>query len=248
MRTSLISGLLNTFSYNFNHGQENQRLFEIGNTFKLQKNNKVIETKTVAGLMSGRLSPDNWNKKSTNVSFYDLKAVINDLLSMFDSSYSLKECNKEFLHPGISASIYLKNKELGYMGALQPRYLENLDLKQDILIFSLEINSLSKKSDSKFKSFSKFPSSSRDLAFLIDRGVDAENVQKTVAKSAGKFLKEISIFDIYEGEGIDPDKKSIALSVSWQSMNQTLLDSDIDRAVEKIINSVKKELGGELRI
>ena len=248
MRTSLISGLLNTFSYNFNHGQENQRLFEIGNTFKLQKNNKVIETKTVAGLMSGRLAPDNWNKKSTNASFYDLKAVINDLLSMFDSSYSLKECNKEFLHPGISASIHLKNKELGYMGALQPRYLENLDLKQDILIFSLEINSLSKKPDSKFKSFSKFPSSSRDLAFLIDRGVDAENVQKTVAKSAGKFLKEISIFDIYEGEGIDPDKKSIALSVSWQSMNQTLLDSDIDRAVEKIINSVKKELGGELRI
>ena len=83
---------------------------------------------------------------------------------------------------------------------------------------------------------------------MIDRGVDAENVQKTVAKSAGKFLKEISIFDIYEGEGIDPDKNSIALSVSWQSMNQTLLDSDIDRAVEKIINSVKKELGGELRI
>ena len=248
MRTSLISGLLNTFSYNFNHGQEDQRLFEIGNTFKLQRNGKVIETKTVAGLMSGRLSSDNWNQKSMKVSFYDLKGVVNDLLSMFDNSYYLKESNKEFLHPGISASVHWKNKELGYIGALQPKYLENLDLKQDILIFSLEINSLLKKADSKFKSFSKFPTSSRDLAFLMDRDVNAENVEETVTKAAGKFLKEISIFDIYEGEGIDTDKKSMALSVSWQSMNQTLLDSDIDRAVEKIINSVKKELGGELRI
>ena len=137
---------------------------------------------------------------------------------------------------------------MGYIGTLHPSCLENLDLKKNIFIFSLEIDSLELKANSKFKDFSKFPSTSRDLAFLFDRNVDAESIQTTVMHSAGKFFKEISIFDIYEGEGIDPNKKSVALSVSWQAMKQTLLDSDIDEAVDKIIKSVKKDLNGELRI
>ena len=248
MRTNLISGLVNTCSYNLNHGQENQRLFEIGNTFHLQNNKKVIETKVVAGLMTGNLALDNWNTKSDEVSFYDLKGVLMDLTSLFDTSFSLEECTKEFLHPGISASIRYKNREVGYIGTLHPSCLENLGLKKNIFIFSLEIDSLELKANSKFKDFSKFPSTSRDLAFLFDRNVDAESIQTTVMQSAGKFFKEISIFDIYEGEGIGPNKKSVALSVSWQAMKKTLLDSDIDGAVDKIIKSVKKDLNGELRI
>ena len=248
MRTSLISGLLNTCSYNLNHGQENQRLFEIGNTFQVQNNKEVLETKVVAGLMTGNFSLDNWSKKSQETSFYDLKGIVNDLISLFDNPYTLKDCKKEFLHPGVSASINYRNKEIGFLGSLQPKYQESMSLKQNILIFTFEIDPLKHKPDSKFKAFSKYPTTSRDLAFLVDRNLNAETIQNLVAKSAGKFVNDVNIFDIYDGKGIEPNKKSMALSVSWQSMKQTLLDSDIDAAVEEIINSVKKELGGELRI
>ena len=96
--------------------------------------------------------------------------------------------------------------------------------------------------------YKRQPLTSRDLAFLINKEITAETLQQVIESSAGKFFKDIKIFDVYQGKGITDDKKSIALSVSWQSMKNTLLDSDIDTAVEKIVNSVKSKLGGELRI
>ena len=96
--------------------------------------------------------------------------------------------------------------------------------------------------------FSKFPSSSRDLSFIVNKSIASSSIENVIKSSAGKFFKDIEIFDVYEGKGIEEEKKSIAISVSWQSMEQTLQDSDIDDAVERIVNSVKKELDGELRI
>jgi phenylalanyl-tRNA synthetase beta chain len=107
---------------------------------------------------------------------------------------------------------------------------------------------LKDKSLTSFKQFSKFPSTSRDLAFLISKETSAASIQKIIESSAGDFFKGIKIFDVYQGKGIPEDKKSIALSVSWQSMEQTLVDSDIDNVIEKIVNSVKDELDGELRV
>ena len=117
-----------------------------------------------------------------------------------------------------------------------------------MFLFSIDIEKLSFDSLKSFKEFSKFPSSSRDLAFLINKEVDAFSLEKAIKGSAGEYYKQLEIFDVYEGKGVDDHKKSIALSITWQSKTKTLLDSDIDKAVEKIVNSVKKELGGELRV
>ena len=103
------------------------------------------------------------------------------------------------------------------------------------------------ESSKSFEEYSKFPSSARDLAFVFDKEVNADEIKEVIQKSAGEFYKDLEIFDIYEGERIDAGKKSIALSISWQSSSKTLLDSDIDTAVEKIVNSIKKELDGTLR-
>jgi phenylalanyl-tRNA synthetase beta chain len=148
----------------------------------------------------------------------------------------------------MSSSILLNNREVGFMGSLHPKFLENLGFKQDIFIFSFEVENLKDKSLTSFKQFSKFPSTSRDLAFLISKETSAASIQKIIESSAGDFFKGIKIFDVYQGKGIPEDKKSIALSVSWQSMEQTLVDSDIDNVIEKIVNSVKEELDGELRV
>ena len=248
MRTNLISGLVSTFLYNLNHGQESQRLFEIGNTFTLKNSKDVTEEHTLAGLMYGKAGSDNWQEKAKDTSFYDLKGVVQDLLIDFRGDCSYEACEIDFLHPGMSCLIKLNNKIIGFMGSLQPATLDRLGLKEDVFIFSLEVDGLQKNISSTYKNFSKFPSSSRDLAFIINKNISSSSIESVVKSSAGKFFKDIEIFDVYEGKGIDDDKKSIAISVSWQSMKQTLLDSDIDVSVERIVNSIKKELSGELRI
>ena len=248
MRTNLASGLVNTFLYNLNHGQENQRLFEIGNTFHTRNSKEVVEQKLVAGLISGRKQSDNWKDKSAEVTFYDLKGAVQDLLTDSNQISSLQNCNIDFLHPGMSCNLFCGKENVGFLGSIHPDILDKLGVKEDLFFFSIDIEKLSFDSLKSFKEFSKFPSSSRDLAFLINKEVDAFSLEKAIKSSAGEYYKHLEIFDVYEGKGVDDHKKSIALSITWQSNTKTLLDSDIDKAVEKIVNSVKKELGGELRV
>lgn len=247
MRTNLVSGLINTFLYNFNHGQNNQRLFEIGNTFHIDKSNNVSEKKLVAGLMSGKKSSDNWKEKFDNLTFYDLKGLVQDLLSDFSQPNSYSLCNVDFLHPGMSSAISFEKKTIGFLGSIHPVVLNKVGVKEDLFIFSFELDKLIFESSKSFEEYSKFPSSARDLAFVFDKEVNADEIKEVIQNSAGEFYKDLEIFDIYEGERIDAGKKSIALSISWQSSSKTLLDGDIDTAVEKIVNSIKKELDGTLR-
>ena len=247
MRTNLVSGLINTFLYNLNHGQNNQRLFEIGNTFHIDKSNNVSEKKLVAGLMSGKKSSDNWKEKFDNLTFYDLKGLVQDLLSDFSQPNSYSLCNVDFLHPGMSSAISFEKKTIGFLGSIHPVVLNKVGVKEDLFIFSFELDKLIFESSKSFEEYSKFPSSARDLAFVFDKEVNADEIKEVIQNSAGEFYKDLEIFDIYEGERIDAGKKSIALSISWQSSSKTLLDGDIDTAVEKIVNSIKKELDGTLR-
>ncbi len=248
MRTNLVSGLVSTFLHNLNHGQDTQRLFEIGNTFSLKNIKEVAEKNTLAGLMYGKVNKDNWKEKAKDISFYDLKGVVQDLLTEFKGPSTFENCKIDFLHPGMSSLIKLNNKILGFMGSLQPSYLDRLGLNEDIYIFSIELDGLEKNVLSSYKDFSKFPSSSRDLSFIVNKSIASSSIENVIKSSAGKFFKDIEIFDVYEGQGIEEEKKSIAVSVSWQSAKLTLKDSDIDFAVERIVNSMKIELGGELRV
>ncbi len=248
MRTNLVSGLVNTFLHNLNHGQDSQRLFEIGNTFSLKNTKEVAERNTLAGLMNGKVNEDNWKEKAKDISFYDVKGVVQDLLREFKGSVVFENCKIDFLHPGISSLIKINKKIIGFMGSLQPIYLDRLGLNKDIYIFSIELNGLQKNVSTSYKEFSKFPSSSRDLSFVVNKSIASSSIENVIKSAAGKFFKDIEIFDVYEGKGIEEVKKSIAISVSWQSTKQTLKDSDIDSAVERIVNSMKKELGGEIRV
>ncbi len=248
MRTNLVSGLVSTFLHNLNHGQDSQRLFEIGNTFSLKNTKEVVEKNTLAGLMNGKVNEDNWKEKAKDISFYDLKGVVQDLVREFKGPCVFENCKIDFLHPGMSSLIKINNKIIGFMGSLQPTYLDRLGLNEDIYIFSLDLEGLQKNVSSSYKEFSKFPSSSRDLSFIVNKSISSSSIENVIKSAAGKFFKDIEIFDVYEGKGIEEEKKSIAISVSWQSTKQTLKDYDIDSAVERIVNSMKKELGGELRV
>ena len=247
MRSNLVSGLVNTFLYNLNHGRENQKLFEVGNTFTYKGNKQIEEKKIIAGLLSGNISQSTWKGSSRDLSFYDLKGVVQDLLKNSQGEHKYEECNLAFLHPGMSSFIKNKNKVIGFMGSLHPSKLETIGTKKDIFIFSLQVEDLIFEKSTIYRQFSKFPSSSRDLAFVVNKNIPASRVEEVIKSVAGKFFKDLKIFDVYEGSGVGEDKKSLALNITWQSLNTTLQDSDIDNAVIKIVNSVKNELDGDLR-
>ena len=138
-------------------------------------------------------------------------------------------------------------KEIGILGALSPETLGEIGIKEDIFLFSVDIEALKIKPTPKFNKFSKFPSSQRDLSFVVHKDITSHLLSTLIFDKGGKDLKDLELFDVYEGKGIDDNKKSIAISLTWQSSKGTLLDSDIDKVVEKIVNSVKKELDGDLR-
>ena len=247
MRSSLFPGLINTFIHNLNNGMDSQKLFEIGSVFTHKKSNKPSEKTRVSGLIYGDSAPNHWLDKTRKVTFYDTKGVIEKILNNFNVSFNFKPKSPHFLHPGISSTIYNGSQEIGILGALAPNVLEEIGIKEDIFLFSVDIETLKTKSLPKFKEFSKYPSSQRDLSFVVHKDVTSHALSALIINRGGKDLKHLDLFDVYEGKGIDSSKKSIAISLTWQSSKGTLLDSDIDKIVEKIVNSVKKELDGDLR-
>ena len=247
MRSSLFPSLINTFIHNLNNGLESQKLFEIGSVFNYEKSKKICETKRVSGLVYGDLTPRHWLDKSRKVNFYDAKGIIEKILSSFDISINFAPGSSDFLHPGISLTIYDGTKEIGKLGALSSNILERTGIKEDIFLFSLDIEALKIKSLKKFVTFSKFPSIQRDLSFVLDKDITSHELSILIKKEGGKDLIDLDLFDVYEGKGIEDSKKSIAISLTWQSLKGTLLDAEIDKVVKKIVNSVENELDGRLR-
>jgi len=247
MRSSLFPGLINTFIHNLHNGLESQKLFEIGSVFSHKKSKKPSERIRVSGLIYGDVASNHWLDKPRKVNFYDAKGVIEKIVSNFDAAINFKPKSSDFFHPGISSTIYNDSKEIGQLGALSPNILRKIGLKEDVFLFSLDTGALKTKSLQKFTQFSKFPSIQRDLSFVVDKDLTSHELSILIRGKGGKDLNSLDLFDVYEGKGIEESKKSIAISLTWQSSKGTLLDSDIDKVVEKIVNSVKKELDGDLR-
>ena len=193
MRPSLLPGLLNTFSYNYNRGIEDLKIFEIGSVFHQKGKLNFSEDILVGGLMSGYREPINWSTSRTELDFYDLKGDIESI----DSDLLFKQGNLPYLHPGKTALIFKGKKQLGYMGSLNPFVIEKLDLKQKVHFFELSLSSLRFSDHKKFRSFSNFPSAQRDLSFVIDNHISSKEVLELIKKKSGKELKDIKIFDFY---------------------------------------------------
>ena len=114
-------------------------------------------------------------------------------------------------------------------------------------MFSLNLGPLNPNDSIKYKEFSRFPSSQRDLAFVVDRDVSNLEITKLIKSKAGKDLTDLIIFDVYQGKGIPENKKSIAYTLRWQSKDRTLVDGEVDRAVENIVNFLNKKIKAEIR-
>ena len=245
LRHSILPSLLKIFEYNKARSNKDVSLFEIGKAF-YKLGEEYGETNKLAVLMSGDFYLG-LNKKQ--VDFYIIKGIMEEILEYlgYGGRYSLvidKDKMPDELHPGQSALISLNGDMIGCIGRVHPS-LE----KDGVYVLEIDLDKLLSKKvgKMKYKEVSKFPAVNKDLAVVVDKDVTSEEIAKVIKKAGGSSLSKIDVFDVYTGKGIDENKKSIAYSLTFEKMDRTLTDEEINASLAKIIEMLEKKLGAELR-
>ena len=245
LRHSLSIALYKIYEYNKARDNKDVCIFEMGKSFQ-KKGEEYTETNKLAALMSGEYILG-INKQK--VDFYVIKGVAEEILDYlgYNSRYSFvkdKENLPEDMHPGQSALISVNNDIVGLIGKIHPT-VES----EDVYILEINLDKLlaKKVSRMKYKEISKYPEVKKDIAIIVDNKVTSKEIEVNIKKAGGSLLSESEVFDIYTGKGIPEGKKSLAYSLTFASQNRTLTDDEINKAVEKIIERLEKELKAELR-
>jgi phenylalanyl-tRNA synthetase beta chain len=248
MRTSLWPGLVQTLKYNVNRQQNRMRLFETGQVF-LPAQDQIAQPDMLAGLIYGSRSPESWSQARGNVDYFDIKGDLETLLSLTANidDFVFEAASHPALHPGQSAQIYSCGKPVGWIGALAPRLQRELDLGEKVFMFELELSAAQTSDIAAFTPLSKHPEVSRDLALVLDKSVSAQAIRRELSDLAGEFLSSLRIFDVYQGDAIGFEKKSIALGLTWQHPSRTLGDDDINAIIERCVKGLELKFNAKLR-
>jgi phenylalanyl-tRNA synthetase beta chain len=248
MRTNLWPGLINAVQHNLNRQQTRVALFETGLRF-VPDANGLIQQPVIAGAISGSRFPESWANDRDKVDFFDVKGTIERLLDLGAGSetYRFESDSHPALHPGQSARIRKGDQWVGWAGLVHPHIQKALGYKQPIYVFEVEQKSLLTCDIPQYQKLSKHPEVQRDLAFTVNKSVKAADLKALIKAQAGEYLLNTRIFDLYQGEGIDPQRKSIAMGLTWQHPSRTLNDEEINSWMTAIIDALQQEVDAQLR-
>jgi phenylalanyl-tRNA synthetase beta chain len=251
MRVSLWPGLLHAVSYNQKRQQSRVRLFETGLRFIPNSNEHsgAKQEMTLSGVIAGLRENERWDNTSESVDFYDVKGDVEALFEHlgYVESIEFKAGDLDCLHPGQSASIYLKERLIGYIGAVHPQHQKRLGVNGRVFVFELFLDSLSHRQLPEAAEISKFPSNRRDIAIVVDETISVGDILSYIEKIGENQLVGLNLFDIYRGTGIETSKKSLAISLTLQNVTRTLEDQDIQAIVDKIVFELQNKYGATLR-
>ena len=244
LRYSMIPSLYKVYEYNKAREQKDISIFEIGKGF-YKKGEVYGEDTKLCVLMSGKYSTGLNNNKT--VDFYVIKGIAEEVLDYLGYagrySFMKQEMPKE-MHPGQSAMINVNGSNIGMIGKIHPSVT-----KEDVYVLEINLDELftKKVGKMKYKEFSKFPSINKDIALVVDKKSVSKDIEKVIKSAGGSLLTNIEVFDVYTGVGVGIDKKSIAYSLTFSDMKKTLTDEEINGLMDKIIDTVSKKCGAELR-
>lgn len=249
MRCSLLPGLLSSYQHNANRQHERLRFFETGLVF--QRNGEEIQQEArVGGLIAGSQLPKSWSNGRDQSDFYDLKGDVEVLLGLGGKTGQLSffPVAEYGYHPGQCAEIRNpKGERVGVLGALHPAIQRKLDLDQSVFGFELRLVSLLEARMPHVSALSKYPEVQRDMAIVIDEAVSADSISHLVRASAGEFLTDLRIFDVYQGDAIAKGQKSVALGLTWQHPSRTLSDEEITAIISNCVNALQEQFNADLR-
>ena len=246
MRKSLLEGLLENTIYNINRKNQDIKFFELGKIY--HKKEKYEERKQLAILISGRTYSENWLMPKSASDFYMLKAYVKVLFDKLN--LETEEISLEDDRFGDALEIISKGNTIARLGKVSPKLLKEYDIDQDCFYAEIETETVQKlrsKENFKFVDIPKFNKIRRDLALLVDKNVNYAELYKLAKKNPSKYLKNINLFDVYEGKNLPEGKKSYALSFELLNEEKTLEDKDITAVMDSLIKNFKKEFNAELR-
>lgn len=252
MRQTLLFSGLESIVYNQNRKNADLKLYEFGKTYMAIKRgdqNKYIETKHLAVFITGKKEEERWNSKKENVNFYTLKGFVKAIFDRLGVEVRLNESVSDTFAHGLA---YTWNKKMIVeFGQVAKSVLKSMDIKQDVLYadfnWDLLVDAVSKNKMLMYAEVPKFPEVRRDLALLIDKSIKFEQLEQLAFQTEKTLLKNVNLFDVYQGDKLPAGKKSYALSFTLLDESATLTDKQIEKIMEKLIKTYQEKAGAEIR-
>jgi phenylalanyl-tRNA synthetase beta chain len=242
MRTTSIPDMLEVLSRNYNRRNDEARLFELSNVYLPESIpiDKLPEEKQV--LTIGTYG---------NTDFYELKGIIEELLSVLGIKNYDFEPEKESpaFHPGRTAKLIVNGQRVGILGEIHPEVIENFECPERTYVAVLDSKPLIDNTClvPQYKALPKFPAVSRDIAMLVRDEIMVKNIEEIIIKRSGKILEDLRLFDVYKGKQVTEGMKSVAYSITFRAADRTLTDEDVNKVMDKILDGLKNNLGAQLR-
>jgi phenylalanyl-tRNA synthetase beta chain len=252
LRQNMISGLLDTIKYNVARGNHDIFLYEQGRVFVREQNEqRPSEHEYIGGVLTGNMQSQSWNESAKPVDFFAVKGIVETLLADFDFAGKLTFAAQNLdsaMHPGQSASIYLDDQRIGLIGRLHPAFEQAQGLPQTF-IFELNLEPLfgAERGDKTAIPAPKFPSVTRDIALLVGDAVSSQQVEDIIWANAGKYLVDVTVFDLYQGPKLPAHSKSLAYTLTYLNREDTLTEDVVEKAFAKVKAQLEEKLNAVIR-
>ncbi|TCZ88075.1 phenylalanine--tRNA ligase subunit beta [Lysobacter sp. N42] len=248
MRTSLLPGLVAALGRNAARQQPRVRLFELGNVFHAAGDGEAPRhTQRIAAVACGTADAEQWGLGTRAVGYHDLKGDLESLAALSGAVLAFERSARPWGHPGRSADVLLDGRVVGWIGQLHPRLQQALGIDVDVVAFEVDLDAVQQRALPRAEGLSRYPSVRRDLAFVVAEGVAWAGVEAAVRAAAGPSLREVVLFDVYRGKGVETGFKSIAMGLILQEKNRTLTDRDVDAVVGDVVAALQREHGATIR-
>ena len=249
MRSSLIPGLVGTLAANRKRQIDRVRVFEVARVFERKADGEPVhgfhQVMNIAALAAGQVVPEQWGERARNVDFYDVKG---DLEALFaPRALQFTPLSHPALHPGRAAAVRLDGHMIGVLGELHPVWVQRYELGSAPVVFEVALDAALAARLPAYAEISRMQAVRRDLALVVGNDLPVERVLEVLREAAPEIVREIALFDLYQGRGIDPDKKSLAFKVSMQDTRRTLEDAEVDAAIALLVAHAETVLGARLR-
>jgi len=247
LRTSLRSGLLSTFAANEKHQENSIRLFEVGKVYHAREGDLPEEREMLCAVLGGLRHDRSWFGEAGELDFFDAKGMVETVLARLGVSFAFEEAEDPILVPGRTARVVVAGEAVGVVGELHPATAAGFGISSSVVLFELDLHKLLSLTQGagKYQPPPRFPAIRRDLAVVVDETVAASRVEETIRGSP--LVSEVALFDVYRGEQVPRDKRSLAFSICYRSPSRTLTDEEVDRVQAKLVGELERWLGARLR-
>jgi phenylalanyl-tRNA synthetase beta chain len=253
MRPTILSGMLDTVALAQNQGEPSVAIFEVGKVWPAGSAAGDPDAEGwEAGLALAGPAPAHWSAEARDYDFYDLKGVVETLLGRWGEDGVIFERLAEtpLFHPGVSARVVWRGRPVGELGELHPDLVASLDLRGRVFVGRMDLKAIEEACrgrEASIRPIPRFPASQRDLAVVVERALPAGEIVAAAREAGGELVERIEVFDVYEGEHVEADKKSIALSLRLRSSERTLTEEEIKKAVDRVVACLAEKFSASLR-